>query len=468
MIQIDLLPDDVLLEVFHFYVNMSPWYGDMYGKPKVEAWQSLAHVCRRWRSVVFGSPRRLDLKLYCTPKTPAKDRLDVWPALPLIIEGNTVLSSSSIIAVLEQNVRVFHINLTVTDRELEEVLAPMQVPFPELTDLQLWSKSKPSNDETPLVIPDSFLGGSAPRLRVVYLSCISFPGLPKLLLSTTHLTQLHLYDIPHSGYISPQAIVAPLSMLSSLERLELRFQSPQSRPGWESQTMPPPKRSILPALYTFYFKGATEYIEELMTRIDTPQLKHIHITFFNQIDFDCPRLTQFINRTPTLGTSHEAHMRFGDGTANAILRFQKSKFYPGEIVICILCREPDWQLSSIEQVCNSPLHPLPTVEDLYIEHQYSQLVWKDDAIENTLWLQLLLPFTSVKNLYLFKEFAPGIADALQGYVGGNITEVLPNLQNISVKGLELSGSFQEKIAQFVAARRFSDHPIAISDWDGRF
>jgi hypothetical protein len=62
--------------------------------------------------------------------------------------------------------------------------------------------------------------------------------------------------------------------------------------------------------------------------------------------------------------------------------------------------------ASIEQVCNS-LHPLSTVEDLYIKHQYLQLVWKDDAIENTLWLQLLLPFTAVKNLYLSKEFAPG-------------------------------------------------------------
>ena len=466
MIRIDQLPDDVLLEVFHFYVDMSPWYGDMHGKPKVEAWQSLAHVCRRWRSVVFGSPRRLDLKLYCTPETPAKDRLDVWPALPLIIEGNTVLSSSNIIAALEQNDRVFHIHLRLTGRELlEQVLAPMQVPFPELTDLLLFSESKPSNDEAPPVIPDSFLGGSAPRLRVIYLYGIPFPGLPKLLLSATHLTQLNLNHIPHSGYISPQAIVTPLSMLSSLRKLFLLFQSPQSRPDRESQTLPPPKRFILPALHTFYFKGATEYLEELMTRIDTPQLEQIYITFFNQIDFDCPRLAQFINRTPTLIAPDEAHMRFHDGITGAVLRSQKTKFYPGEIVIYISCGEPDWQLSSIEQVCNSSLHPLPTVEDLYIEHRYSKLVWKDDAIENTIWLQLLLPFTSVKNLYLSKEFAPGIADALKALVGGRITDVLPNLQNILVKGLKLSGFFQEDIEQFVAARQLSDHPIAISDWN---
>jgi hypothetical protein len=107
---------------------------------------------------------------------------------------------------------------------------------------------------------------------------------------------------------------------------------------------------------------------------------------------------------------------------------------PGTLEIGISCREPDWQLSSIEQVCNSSLHPLSTTEDLYIGHRYSKLVWRNDAIENTLWLQLLLPFTTVKNLYLSEESAPGIAAALQELEGGRITEVLPSLRNIFVGG----------------------------------
>ena len=84
--------------------------------------------------------------------------------------------------------------------------------------------------------------------------------------------------------------------------------------------------------------------------------------------------------------------------------------------------------------------------------------------ENTLWLELLLPFTGVKNLYLSKEFAPGIAATLEEFVGSRITEVLPRLQNIFVKGLEPSGPFQKNIGRFVAKRQLSDHPIAISDW----
>jgi hypothetical protein len=88
----------------------------------------------------------------------------------------------------------------------------------------------------------------------------------------------------------------------------------------------------------------------------------------------------------------------------------------------------------------------------------------NDAIENTPWLQLLLLFTTVKNLYLSKEFEIGIAAALQELVGDRITEVLPCLENIFVKGLEPSGPFQEKIGWFVTTRQLSDHPIAISVW----
>ena len=201
-----------------------------------------------------------------------------------------------------------------------------------------------------------------------------------------------------------------------------------------------------------------------MTRIDTPQLDKMDITFFNQIDFDCPRLAQFINCTPTLRALDKARVQFFDSTARVKLRYRTSQSGPGGLKIAISCGEPDWQLSSIEQVCNFSLHPISTVEDLYIECRYSELVWKDDSIENTLWLELLLPFTGVKNLYLSKEFAPGIVATLEELVGSRITEVLPRLSNIFVEGVEPSGPFQKSIGQFVAAPQLSDHLIAISDW----
>ena len=60
MIPIEMLPDEALLSIFDFYVG---FYADKDPPTKggIERWQSLVHVCRRWRSIVFGSPRRLNL-----------------------------------------------------------------------------------------------------------------------------------------------------------------------------------------------------------------------------------------------------------------------------------------------------------------------------------------------------------------------------------------------------------------------
>jgi hypothetical protein len=328
------------------------------------------------------------------------------------------------------------------------------------------NENKAPNGETVPVIPDSFLGGSAPRLRILSLSGIPFPGLPKLLLSANHLVSLSVDDIPHSGYISPEAMVALLSVSSSLRSLSLKFRSRQSRPDWGSRSLPPPNRSILLALKELHFQGVTNYLEELVTRIDAPQLHGMDVTFLNQTNFDCPRLVQFINCTPTLVLKalNEAHVQFHDIETSVELRSWRPTFDFCGLQISVSLTAPDWQLSSIGQVCNFSLPSPSTVEDLYIEYQDWLPRWRDDAIENTLWLQLFLPFTAVKNLYLSKVFGPGIMAALQELVGARITEVLPSLQNIFVEGLEPLGPFQENIEQFVAARRHSDHPTAISVW----
>ena len=393
------------------------------------------------------------------------DKLNVWPAIPLFINAHLVSNTDkmyNVLAALGQRNRVSQVVLDIDGRKSEEILAPMHVSFPELTRLQL-NLQFLSYDEPLPIITDSFLGGSAPRLRLLGLYSVSFPGLPKLLLSATHLVDLFLHNIPHSGYFSPQAIVDSLSVLSGLQAFHLEFRSPQSRPDWGSRHPPPPKRSVLPALYIFRFKGVTEYFEELVAGIDAPQVSWAKITFFNQINFDCPQLAQFIDCTPALRGRDEAHVQFNYDLANVILRHRTSDNADDDLSINILCKEPDRQLSSIKQVYNFLPH-LSLVEDLYIEHRYGSRFWTNGVIENTLWLELLLPFNAVKNLYLSKEFAPDIAAALQERVGGRITDVLPSLQNILVKGFKSSGLFQGNIEQFLAARQLLDHPITISVW----
>jgi hypothetical protein len=381
--------------------------------------------------------------------------------LPLVISGDI---SSGVIAALGQSNRVCQVDLRPNSLQLEEVLATMQVSFPELAFLRLSSFGK-----TLPVIPDSFLGGSAPRLQILSLNGISFPGLSNLLMSATRLVELTLTDIPHSGCILPEAMVAPFSVLSTLKVLSLRFRPHQSPPDWESRSLPrpPSKRSILPILRKLSFEGNAKYLEGLVTFMDAPQLVCFQIDLFNQIDFDTPRLAQLINRTPTLGAFDETRLRFGHRTAGVLLRYRITTFTTDDLRINLSCCELDWQLLSVAKLCNS-LHPLSTIEDLHIKRQYLEAVRMDDySIENTVWLQLLLPFTAVKNLYLDEEFVPVIVATLQELVVGRITEVLPSLQNVILE-LEPSGGLEENIRRFVAGRQLAGRPITISVRSLRF
>ncbi|KAI0274543.1 hypothetical protein BGY98DRAFT_56529 [Russula aff. rugulosa BPL654] len=340
----------------------------------------------------------------------------------------------------------------------------MQVPFPELAFLYLSFEGLSESDtesDTP-VLPDSFLGGSAPRLRYFYLNAIQFLGLPKLLLSPTHLVDLYLRNIPHSGYISPEAMATCLSTLTSLESLRLEFESPQSSPDQENLRSPPPTRFVLPALTILSFKGVNEYLEELVARVDTPRLYQLSATFFHDIDFNTPELIRFVSRSSTLRAPNKAHVFFDSQTASVKLQSQASNEEYFEVTIS--CREPDWQLSSLAQICTTSLPLLSTTENLFIyEPVGSQLDWKND-IENIEWLELLLPFTAVKNLYLSKQFAPRIAPTLQEMTGGGTTEVLPTLQDLHLEGFQPSVPVQGGIERFISARRLTDHPVVISVW----
>jgi hypothetical protein len=83
-------------------------------------------------------------------------------------------------------------------------------------------------------------------------------------------------------------------------------------------------------------------------------------------------------------------------------------------------------------------------------------------------LDLLLPFTAAKNLYLSKLLSPPIARAFQELTGGRTTEVLPALQNVFLEGFQSSKPVQRDIARFISAQQLTNNPVAISLWDRSF
>ena len=359
-----MLNDDVLLEIFGFYLDKDT--DEYLESPELIDWITLVHVCGRWRSVVFQSQRRLNLRLLCTPDRPVRDALDIWPPLPLIIrdigdiEGKR--SRDNILAALERNDRVREIELerpSSSCSELEDFTnsAAMQKPFPELTHLRL-----ARFDLHGLELPNSFLGRTAPRLQLLDLFGVSFPGLLKLLLSSTHLVFLHLQYIPgSSGYIPPKAMATSISALTSLESLIICFQHPLPRPASEGRRPSPPlpPRSILPSLTEIVFNGNSEYLEEILARIDAPRLNQMRITFFNQTISDTSQLFRFIGGSPTLRAPENGFITL---SSDANLRFTShtSGYNVFEVKIPqTATRITGWQLSSLEHFCAPSFPPFP-------------------------------------------------------------------------------------------------------------
>jgi hypothetical protein len=388
--------------------------------------------------------------------------LEIWPDIPIIIFDQNDLTSDlpipNIIAALECHDRVYGIwlnNLTYSQWQLFTEATQME--FPALTFLELGPRIM-----TESVLTVEFLGGSAPNLRIFRLNGIPFPALPHLLLSSRDLVDLQLRDVPIEGYVSPMAMVAGLSALSNLRKLSIGFRSPKSPTDRTIRFPCPRKRVVLPALTDFGFRGVSEYLEDFVARIDTPSLLHFEVAFFNQLIFHLPKLARFITRTEKLRSFDRADvaLRVSD------IRF--SLLSPGRdvyIALEISCREIDWQLSSLVQVCDQ-LHGLVSrVEWLDLaEKRILQPNWQDD-IDHTQWLELFQTFPALNTLRLDKEVGSPVTRALQGLGADSATEVLPALRDLSLGGHEQFLSIQKTIMPFLVARcQHSDHAAVVRRW----
>ncbi|KAI9507947.1 hypothetical protein F5148DRAFT_41875 [Russula earlei] len=237
---------------------------------------------RNWRYIVFASPRRLNLRLFYTGKRPMSEMLDVWPVLPVVLSqphaswgvSKSYLDSWGNVAGAlesEHHHRICQIHLfDIPTSRWERLAAAMEKPFPELIFLRFGIE-----DNTATSVPDSFF---APLVQHLSLSNCPLRGIPKLLLSSDQLVVLSLFNIPNSGYNSPEDLGTALSVMSRLESLRLQFQSPLY-----PASRPPPGFTpcVLPALTEFVFCGVHEYLEDLLAQLEAPLLKSPPDNFFH-------------------------------------------------------------------------------------------------------------------------------------------------------------------------------------------
>ncbi|KAH9169983.1 hypothetical protein EDB89DRAFT_2230940 [Lactarius sanguifluus] len=460
---IDMLTDNVLLEIFDFCRKDH----DQCPSGPIWKWYLLAHVSWRWRQIISASPRRLNLEILCRDRTPVRKNLGIWPVVPIVMrygqyDWDTVApdDEDNVIAALEHPDRVCRIGLHITRSQLRRITKAMQEPFPVLTRLSISTE-----DEYVPIIPSRFLAGSAPCLREIKITSIPFPALPTFLLSVSDLVELKLHQIPRTGYISPEVMVAHLAALPRLKILDIGFLTPSPLPG---RTPPPLTRTVLPALN--YFAGACEYMEDFVALIDAPQLRSIEICYFDPIVFGVPRLSEFINRSESLKRTLSRHCQVmiddTDDTINQAIncyigattdKVQHREPETG-IYVYFLCHGMDRKFLHLALVfgCISPvldiIHFAINSETLepWLEPPFSP-----EDVDYFEWLHLHT-FSSVQTLFVAAIFAGRVSPVLEDIAGDPVTEFLPALELLCLEDQPISS-----VDQFLAARRDSGHPVTI-------
>jgi hypothetical protein len=153
-------------------------------------WHRLVHVCRRWRLIIYMSPRRLDLQILCKSGASIERILASWGTLPLTVRLKGGPKSKSLpknIAIaLRHPDRVREIDLGLTSTTVGSIVDAILVkkPFQELECIRISIKDATGPS---LLFGNLFLGGSAPRLREIVLDGIifSFPEIKQVISSTS-------------------------------------------------------------------------------------------------------------------------------------------------------------------------------------------------------------------------------------------------------------------------------------------
>ena len=316
------------------------------------------------------------------------------------------------------------------------------------------------------ILTASFLGGSAPSLEEICISGIPFPSLPTLLLSTSDLVVLRLYDIPYNGGLPPETIVARLAALTKLETLLIEFR------GWQLRLQrppAPPTRSVFPALTTFGFRGACEYLDDLVAQIDTPRLDDLRVFYIGPLNAQATQfsqLAQFVTRTADFKPARftDARVEFRGNTVYITLdhhhhhHHHKSAHHnSSSLTVQMSGIGLDRQVSQLARVLAQSAAVLADVGRLAIGERVRLPLWRDGM--DVEWLELLRPFVAVETLRLSWWSGWLVAKALDRATPDTVAAVLPVLHSLYIG--EVPVVALTTFEQFVAMRQRSGRAVAL-------
>jgi len=212
-------------------------------------------------------------------------------------------------------------------------------------------------------------------------------------------------------------------------------------------------------------------LEDLLARIDAPLIYDLDITFFMDLEFDVPQLYRLIDHAEAFNAFDQARVLILNRAIQLNLYSRTGKVdHRTQLKLQINCEKLDYQLSSLAQICSSSFPLVSAMENLHIREGDNRLVSPPLAVdmETSQWLEILDPFTALKNLHLTETIAARVCSALQELSGERVTEVLPTLQGLFITHLSsdsLPEGLRKAIKTFVAARRRSGHPVSVHRTD---
>ncbi|KAN0134712.1 hypothetical protein V8E53_007497 [Lactarius tabidus] len=455
------LPDDVLLEMFKYHrlasLTSAPW-----------KWYKLAQVCRRWRFVVFAYPRLLDLRIVSTNNNSIREIPDFWPAaLPVIMRyrSPSAEDEDDILDILKNPARICEMDIDITFSLFEKCATLFEQSFPTLEYLRLKSWETVPGGRQALVLPDNSLGSSTLRLRVVHLQDTLFPTLPRLLSASENLVSLQLKNIPASAILTAQDLAVGLSSATKLESLKIDIygalvsRSP-TRNGLEPRT-------VLPALLEFQFAGESSYLNALASRIDTPIIAQIGVTFFRSFDgYDTDELCGLFARGEELRSSRrrETQIQFFGQPTVFMHHFTRLPSSPGSFRVQLVGRgRPRDHVAFVTQICRG-------FQSLGIMHKVTQVEIDEHShwpleLVTAHWVNLLRALSGVKRLHVIDTLVSYVVSTLAEVSGEETGEILPALRDLHLQG---EPGTSAAIEPFITARKLYGLPISVHyrglDW----
>jgi hypothetical protein len=284
---INRLPDELLLEIFDSYRQSIDPFDDQWRKKF--AWLNLAHVCRRWRAVMFASSSRLDLIITVGPRKPGHIKTILSSPLPISIEytcwyGDITGSALwRMRAAIRHRDRVREISFGGQVVSFGKFIRATNCHFPALESLSL---SFPYDREPD--IPATFLRGpdqSNLPLRRLRLDGASLASVSGLLISATALTDLTLDVTSVTSNAADFESSQGSFLLTCLQGMECLRSLDLTTPDYlrESQSQHSTPNDVVPLLKLtrFHYFGPTAFLNNLMSGLSAPSLQDVHFILCN-------------------------------------------------------------------------------------------------------------------------------------------------------------------------------------------